>query len=532
MVRRSNMWRTVIAVLAALLVPVACGSSGDDGSGEGGEAGGTPASAAADGDGGPTDGEPVRGGEIVVGMEGTWPPLDTLTIAALAERSIGLAIYDTLLTFDEDGTVRPWLATDWSTKDEGQTWTITLREGVEFHDGTPLDAAAVKAHFDRVRDPANSCYCLGDVQIIEEVEAVDATTVEFRLSQPYGAFPAVLADYGSMIESPTAVASMGKDFASQPVGSGPFRFVSQVTGDSVVVERFEEYWNEELPYLDRITFKNLPDTDARFAALRAGDIDLMRLPNPEHIEQASSSEDLQVVDLGGLGTVFVMFNTQAPPFDDVRVRRAVIYASDMDTINETIYRGQLEHSTSFFPPGSWANSEVSTYPKFDPEEARRLVEEVGGVSFTLTITADRLNAAQALQDMWADVGIRAEIETMDQATSVARAGKSEFQAHLYRNPGRYDPDLFGYTTFHSTAPRNYVQLVDPEVDRLLEEARAAVDQGERAELYAKAADRIGELGTHDIMHATSTSYLAQDELKGIPSHADWVLRTAGIWLAE
>lgn len=475
--------------------------------------------------------EPVVGGVLRVGLFYEPGPIDPLARAGVAERTVAQSIFDSLVSVTPNGELTPGLATEWSS-DDGQAWTFKLREGVTFHDGTPFNAEAVEFHFNRLLNPENACASCAEISALESVEVTGEYEVVFHLSTPSAAFPATLVDYPGMIVSPAAVETLGDEFGNSPVGTGPFRWVERVEGEHITLERNPDYWKEGQPYLDSVVFRPIDDVQARFATVQSGDIDIMHEPGISERLQAEAA-GLQVLDVGAVGTKFVMFHTQRPPFDDVRARLAVAYATDADTINATLHEGLYRSTTDPFPNGHWADAEPDNYPAYDLDKARELVNELGGLSFEMDVgvTADT-QLAQALQAMWAEAGIEVEINTMETATYIDRGLNGEFVSSLFSWSGRWDPDLNTYQFFHSSSDRNYTRLVDAELDNLLEHARAELDQAKRAELYADVAARLAELMPYVYLYSQDKAFIAGNHVKNVPLMADGIIRTDAIWLEQ
>src|SRR5690606_27253639 len=229
--------------------------------------------------------------------------------------------------FDADGSIVPALAESWTTSDDGLTWTFTLRQGVKFHDGTDLTVDDVVAKFERARDPESGHTHPEYYAAIESIAAPDATTVVFTLSQPSRSLLYNLARPDSVIY-PAAKAETQR---SEPVGTGPFRFASYTPGTEVVLERFEDYYLDGVPYLDRVVFRIISDANTRFAALQAGDVDMMGLI-PEQYVQTTTMPDLKVTQGTATAEITMALNNTRPPLDDVRVRQAINLAIDKQSI--------------------------------------------------------------------------------------------------------------------------------------------------------------------------------------------------------
>jgi ABC-type transport system substrate-binding protein len=321
--------------VAGLALASACSSSANSSgpSGSGSSPGSNPGSGSA-------PANVTNGGSLTVGLEADWGSIDPLTAGAISSQDVAYAVFDTLLTVQPDGTLKPSLAESYTASPDAMTYTLKLRPGVTFQDGTPFDAAAVKFNLLRVADPKNACPCIADVSPLKSVDTPDSMTVVINLSIPDEAFPtAVLAASAGMMASPTAVQSEGKDFGTHPVGAGPFKFDSEVASNTVTLKAWPGYWDAANRHLDSVTFKVLTDEQARFASLQSGAIQVAENVSATSLKQAQGAAGLTVQDLGALGTNFVAFDMSKPPFNDVRARQAVTYATNPAVIDSALYGG-------------------------------------------------------------------------------------------------------------------------------------------------------------------------------------------------
>lgn len=481
--------------------------------------------------------QPKRGGTLTLALEADFPSLDPLRVTALVERQVGLAVMDPLFDIDEKGEVKPMLATGYEVLDGGKTYRITLREGVKFHDGTAFDADAVVFNLERSLDPKNACRCLANIDSIVGVKAVDAKTVEFKLNRPDAVLPAILSDAAGLMVSPTAVRADEKGTAKKPVGTGPFVVKEWQQGHKIVLERNPNYWVKDQPYLDRVVILPLANEESRQSGLLSGSIDVIESPSPRFVRDARRNKKLKVLTGAGLGTVFLKMNTRNPPFDDVRVRRAMAFATDRDLFTKAIYDNQYPVADSLIGPGMWAHSAVKNFPKYDPAQARKLLAEYGKpVSFALGISTSPHNAlaAQALQEMWKAVGINAEIKQIEQARFIRDALTHNFQMSLFRWAGRPDPDLNLYRAFHSKfaneTSSNYTQFTNSRMDELLERGRSTLDRSERQKIYDEASALLAdEVPYLFLFYATFHTVMAAKVHPG-PNIADGVLRLQTAWV--
>lgn len=490
-------WYRVIALLLGLaLLAAACG--GDDN--EGGNDAGTDettTTAAED-----AAGTPVKGGELVFGTESDVATLDVGAAAQPADKVITLGLYDPLTTYEE-GQVVPYLAESLEPAGEDlATWNMTLRSGVTFHDGTPLNADAVVKHFLRLQDPATACPCLSIVKIIASMDTPDGPeglSVVFHLATPSVAFPDTLAGSSGYIESPAAVAQYGTEYKNHPVGTGPFTLAEYVPGDRVVLEAYPGYWKKDengiqLPYLDKLTIKPIPDSGQRVAALEAGDIDIFQTADSGTIAQ-SEEKGFTAQKISGSSSTIILLNNAKPPFNDVKARQALAYAIDKDAINERVYGGVRTPSYSGFALDSaYYNPDAST-PKYDPDKAKALVDELGGLKFSLVCipTPEADSILQLIKQMGEQVGMEITLETQEQGAYVNRmfSKAGDYEAGCFRSSHFIEPDAIrpGLTTDDAG---NLVFYSNPEVDKLLDEARQTADFDTRKEKYDQAQVLLAE----------------------------------------
>lgn len=508
---RAREWAGIVA--AALLV--ACGSGADD----------QPA-AEKSSRGSTAD----SGGTLTYALEGGFASLDPLRVTTIAERQVALSIMDPLFDLDENGELKPVLATGYKVLEDGRRYEVSLRRGVEFHDGTPFNAAAVVFNIERMRDPANACRCLPMLSDIESVEALDSHTVAINLAAPNAALPAVFAAAPGLMLSPAAVRDRD-NIGRAPVGAGAFEFQSWEDGHRITVAGNPNYWQSDLPYLERVVFVPLASEDSRQSALLAGDVDVMQSPNPRFSAQYGDHANYDLMTSEGLGSVFLMMNTRQPPFDDVRVRRAIAHATDRDMFVTALFLDQYPVANSLLGPGQWAFTEVADYPSHDPERVRELLADYAKpVEFTFSVLNSpyMVLSAQALQEMWSQYGIVAEIQPVEGARFVRDALNHQFNMALFRYVGRADPDLSYYRSFHSDyagrPSTNYVRFSNPEMDRLLERGRRTLDREARIEIYHDVAQLVAdEVPYLFLFHTTLQTMMAAHVVPG-PNIPDGVLR--------
>ena len=492
---RAPWYRTVSIAVGLLLVAAACGS--DDKTATDGTAEETTTTADA-------GIKPVKGGELVFGAESDVSTMDVGAAAQPSDKVITLGIYDPLTTY-VDGKVVPYLAESLESDGDDLTkWTMVLREGVTFHDGTPLNADAVVKHFLRLQDPATACPCLDTVKIIASMDTPDGPeglTVVFTLTGPSVAFPDTLAGSSGYIESPTAVAKFGEDYKNNPVGTGPFTLTEYVPNDRVVLTAYPDYWQTDedgiqLPYLDKLTIKPIPDAGQRLTALETGDIDIFQTAVSNDVA-AAEEKGFSAQKISGSSSTILLMNNAKPPFDDVRARQAVAYAINKDALNERVYKGVRVPSYSGFALDSAYYNEDASTPKYDLDKAKDLVSDLGGLKFSIvcipTPEADAL--LQLIKQMGEAAGMEITLESQEQGAFVSRmfSRGGDYEAACFRSSHFIEPDAIrpGLTTDDAG---NLVFYSNPEVDKLLDEARQTSDFDERKAKY----DEVQEITAEEV----------------------------------
>src|SRR6195952_2749961 len=441
------------------------------------------------------------GGTLTVGLELDIPGFDPLKVGVYdtAALTASSAIFDTLTTLDDKGVAQPKLALSWTHSDDFKTWTFKLRPGVKFHDGTPFNAEAYKANFDRQKDPANKCRCAFYIAGVKDVQAPEEYTVVYNLNDPSVNFPAILTIQSSnnAVQSPTAWKTKGDDYNRNPVGTGPYILKLWTAGDRMVLEKNPDYWNKGHPYLDRIVLKPLPDAQSRFARLQSGEADFVRDDEYDagNIQKAQKDSKMKVHAYAGSGASVYAFNTKVAPFDDVRVRQALVMAIDRKKMSQAITNGLARPTTNPYGDGSWVKCKDDGALPTDIEKAKTLIKDYGKpVDFKMLVTATPRgrNIGQVLQQFWKQVGANMEIEQVDQATIVPRAFQRQFQLTPWRIVDLADPDPQMYANFHTGSAVALANYSNPELDRLLDNAHVTADPAKRTEDYCAVSRLINK----------------------------------------
>jgi 4-phytase/acid phosphatase/peptide/nickel transport system substrate-binding protein len=480
-----------------------------------------------------------RGGSITMGLELDIAGFDPLKVGVFdtASFTAAAAIFDTLTTLDDKGEPQPKLALSWTHSDDFKTWTFKLRPGVKFHDGTPFNAEAVKANFDRQKDPANKCRCAFYIAGYRDVQAPDELTVVYNMNDPAPNLAATITiqSTNNVIQSPTAWKTKGDDYNRNPVGTGPYIVKSWTAGDRMVLERNPDYWDKGRPYLDRIVLKPLPDAQSRFASLQSGEVDLIWDDeyDADNIQKAQKDPKLTVHTYVGSGAQVYAFNTKVAPFDDVRVRQALVMAIDRKKMSQAITNGLSRPASNPYGEGSWVKCKDDGALPFDIEKAKALLKDYGKpVDFKMLVTATPRGrtVGQVLQQFWKQAGANMEIEQVDQATIVPRAFMRQFQLTPWRIVDLADPDPQMYANFRTGSPVALANYSNPELDRLLDEARVTADVAKRVENYCAVSRLINKEAIWFWTFQNTYYALGNKKVKGLPKIYGGVIDVSGVWL--
>ena len=422
-------------------------------------------------------------------------------VDAQSER-IDEMLFDSLVRRDEHFELRPWLASSWETPDP-KTYIFHLHHGVRFHNGQPLTARDVKWTFDSLLNGKLRTSKSSTFTALDHIDAPDDYTVIFHLKEP---MPSLLWNVSEGAIGIVPYGS-GEDFNRNPIGSGPFRFVSAQQDKNVVIERNPDYWATPAR-LQRVEFRVIPDATTRALELRKRSADVVSNGlTPDMVLALQKDGGLEI--LRGPGTIYayLALNLRDPTLRDVRVRRALAYSINLAPIIHYLWRDQARPAYSVLPPQHWAyDADVAKYP-YDPALARKLLDEAGypehdGVRFhlemkTSTEESTRLLAA-VLQQQLREVGIALDIRSFEFATFYSDITKGAYQLHSLRwVGGNLDPDIFEYVfATKSFAPKraNRTFYSNPKVDQLIEESHATLDQSQRKLLF----DQIQQIVAEDL----------------------------------
>ena len=436
---------------------------------------------------------------------------------------------ETLVYQDAAGDVHPWLATEWESSDDGLRWTFRLSDDVTFHDGTAFDAHAVKANIDRLVDPDMRVPLRGWMGPLEGAEVVDDHTVEITLDEPFAPFIRAMSLTIAAMNSPTAMEEKGEDYRMEPVCSGQYRFAEWRRGDRIIMERNDDYWTTPGNF-ERIVIPVVPEAGTRMTMLLADDVDIAVLPPAPDIPALEANPDVTVYSEPSSRIMFLGMNLDKGPLQDKRVRQAVNHAINTDVLIERILYGQAAPVSAPIPDFFFGHSAVGEYA-YDPERAKELLAEAGHeegfeIEFRHPTGRYLLDAqvSEAIQAMLAEVGIDAQLRTMDWPTYTGSLyqTRDETDVEIYMlgwGPWILDAHMTLFPHFHSSqmAPDaiNSTFFDSAEVDRLLEEAAVELDEDRRIELYREAMEIIWDEAPWAFLYVQNYVIATRADLQGL-----------------
>lgn len=414
-----------------------------------------------------------------------------------------LALYDTLVRYNENFEIVPGLAKRWEFSPDGLTLTFYLRQGVTFHDGTPFNAEAVVYNINRLINPNTRVPLRTYISFVESAEVVDEYTVRLKLKYPHAPALARLTAPVNAMVSPTAVEKYGQDFGSHPVGTGPFKFVKWVRDDYVLLEKNEAYWGEG-PYVDELMIRVVPEDGARVLALESGEADVIVRVPPTDVPRIKG-EGYRIVVAPSTRVIYIGINNQYKMLVDKRIRQALNYAINKEAIVQILLQGYGRVMDSPLTPEYFAYKVTGPYP-YNPQKAKQLLAAAGypdGFKLTLFTPHGRYlmdyRIAQAVQSYLGKIGINVEIREMEWATYISTLLKpleeSPLQLYLLGwGPWILDPDQMLYPLFHSSQwpPNGFACSFyrNHRVDELLQIGTSSVNTEQRRTAYEEAQEII------------------------------------------
>ena len=438
--------------------------------------------------------------------------LDPADISEGESSAVTQNMFETLVKYKDESTeVEPALAESWKVSDSGLVWTFKLKKGIKFHDGTEFNAESVKFNYDRQMDKKSPFRFDGKFEywdmFFTNVLKTDAKgdEVTFTLKDKDPTFLPNLALFTMGIASPKAIKDFGKDFFKNPVGTGPFKFVSWTQNEKIVLKANDNYWGEKVK-LKKLIFKPIPDNSVRLLELEKGSIQGMDGINPDDLAKMQSNKDLSVITQLGMNVAYLAMNTEKPPFDNPKVRLAINYAINREALIKAFFAdGKVGiPAKNPIPPTLWSYNDKIEAFKADKEKAKKLIKESGAnLDKTIDFWAMPIarpympnpsKIAESIQADLQDIGLKTKIVTYEWGTYLEKAGKGEHDMCLLGWIGdNGDPDNFLYALLSSKNTKkgsasNYAFYKSAEMDKYLDDAKKELDHKKRTDMYMKAQE--------------------------------------------
>jgi len=484
---------------------------------------------------------PAGADELRIGLQDDPDVLDPAQSRTFVGRIVYTALCDKLVDLSPEVEIVPQLATDWKYSDDSTMLVMNLREGVVFHDGTPFDAEAVAFNIERSMTLPESRR-KSELASVDRVEVTGPMQVTFHLKAPDSSLLAQLTDRAGMMISPTVGKELGADFGSNPVCSGPFKFVQRVQQDRIVLEKFADYWDADNIHIDRVTYLPIPDTTVRLANLRSGEFDMIERLAATDAAQVAQDSNLQMQESVGLGYMGITTNldngAQAdnPLGQDKRVRQAFSKAIDREALMQVVFEGQARAGNQPFAPTSRWYDTTNPVPPRDIEGAKALMAEAGHERISILLQHANnpvvTQMMQVIQAMVAEAGFDVELRATEFATLLAEQSAGNFQMSRSDWSGRPDPDgnIHQYVT--TGGGLNDAHYSNPQVDDLLNHARVTTDLDARKADY----DAAGKILSDDmpIIYIGHQTYIfAMDQgVQGFRAYPDGMIRLQGVTNAD
>ena len=464
--------------------------------------------------------------------------LDPSMARTFVGRIVFAGLCDKLFDLDEKLNVVPQLATSYKWSADNKSLEIKLREGVTFHDGEKLDAAAVKYSLERHKNMKGSNR-RGELAEMSSVEVLDPSTVRINLSAPFAPLLAVLTDRSGMMVSPKAAEAAGEKFGAKPVCSGPFRFVERIAQDRIVLERNPNYWNKGQIHFERIVYQPIPDATVRLANLRSGQLDFIERLAPSDVPQVRSDSRFRIAKIVELGYQGITINLaksdlaqKNPLGKDPRVREAFELSIDREALVKVAMEGEAQAGNQWVPPSNRYYAKSVTLPKRNLERAKQLLREAGvtNPSFTLMTptSSDAQRIAQVVQAMAKEAGFDVKIQSTEFAAALKLQDQGQFEAFVLAWSGRADPDANLHQFLSCKGPLNGSGYCQKDVEARINEARTSLDPKQRAAAYEKIAQQVQKDRPIVYLFHRNWLWAHNAKLTGLRTVPDGMVRVQGL----
>jgi peptide/nickel transport system substrate-binding protein len=472
------------------------------------------------------------GGTLRIGLNEDPDALDPARSGSFVGRLVFMAVCDKLIDTDQNNQFVPQLATSWSWSPDNLALTLTLRDGVMFQDGEPLDAEAARVNLERYRNAPESLR-KGELKPVASVEVLDPKTIRLHLGQPYAPLVAALSDRAGMMVSPKGIARLGSHLADELPCAGPFKLTERVAQDRIVVDRFPGYWDAAAIKLDRVIYQPIPDTTVRLVNLKAGQLDMIERLGPTDAAAVKADPKLRLISEPALAYYTLALNlAEGSPLRDPLVREALEAAIDRVVLNQVVMDGQFIPSNQFEAPGSRYFNPNRPVPPRDLARAKALLAQAGQPHAAFTITVDNqpveMQAAQVIQSMANEAGFDVKLRSVEANTLIAAGKAGDFHALFAIWSGRVDPDGNVSIWLASDGFLNWGKYNSPKFDDILRRARGVTDVPARQALYRDLTDVYLTDRPHLVLYHVKWLWGLSDKVTGFVPTPDGLIRLRGV----
>jgi peptide/nickel transport system substrate-binding protein len=470
----------------------------------------------------------VRGGRAVLATVDKPVNMDPADAQLYSSMQVYQNIFHKLVNVDADFKFIPGLASEW-TQDDDKTWTLKLVENAVFHNGEPFTAQDVKFSFDRLPKHANGIF----VQAWKETEVVDDHTVRFHLSQPYGAVVATLAAIGDMVNEKAVTSA---DPKLKPVGTGPYRMTEWVTDDHITLERWDQFFKSDKPYLDEVVFRAIGDDTVRLTGLQTGELDWIQRVPAQRVEELEGSSELASSPGKPYLPDMVMLNCSKPPFDDPRVRQAVAWLVDRDEIVNLVWFGTAVAATEAVSDASpWYSGENPYEGGPDPEKAKSLLKQAGQENLRITFAgqpqvATQVRTGEVLRSQLAKGGIEMRIQNFEPAQWFEQLATKKYDLTSTYWSATVDPVHLYLPIGFSKSPWNFPINKSAKIDAALEKFAFTTDQAIREAAYPDVVRAVAEEAPIIFLTNETQRYWTKPKLHGAVPLPSIEIRAEDLWL--
>ncbi|MCZ8378445.1 ABC transporter substrate-binding protein [Mycobacterium sp. CPCC 205372] len=470
-------------------------------------------------------------GNLIAAIAGEPDQLDPHKTSAYFSFEVLENVFDTLVEPDADLEMRPALAESWDVSPDSRVWTFRLRRGVTFHDGSPFTADDVVYSYRRIID--EQLTNADKFSAVTDIRALDPATVRITVETPTPNLLTNIGGFKGMAIVSRANVESGR-IATDPVGTGPFSFAGQRSGDSITLKANPAYWAGP-PKVSGVTFRFISEPSTALAALQAGEVDWTDSIPPQRVAQLRDDGSQRLAVTPSNDYWYLALNEARDPWRDPRVRQAIAYGIDRDAIVQATSYGTAAKNQLAIPEGNPWYTPFDTY-RYDIDKAKDLLAQANAAPqrMDMLVTSEypeTVTAAQIIADNLAPLGITVDIRTVDFATWLDEQNNGNFDMLMMGWLGNIDPDDFYYAQHHTDGTSNAQKFSNPEVDRLLDRGRVETDRAARRDVYARAATIIADQVSYLYLYNPSVIQAWSNDLSGVEARRDGAVRFRAAQLA-